>query len=418
MKVLVVGSGGREHALGHALARSRQVRQILFAPGNPGTARLGENFPVDAADVPRLLTLARQQRVDLTIVGPEDPLCAGIVDAFQSAGLRIFGPCAAAARLEGDKAFAKQLMRQAAVPTAEARIFNNFDQAYDYVASRDAAVVIKAAGLAKGKGVMVCDDPADGLLALERVMVDLAFGEAGRTVLVEEKLLGKEVSVHALVDGRSIYVLETARDHKQLGDGDSGPNTGGMGAFSPVADLDDACLKLISEQVLVPVVDQLNKRRTPYVGVLYAGLMLTAGGPKVLEFNCRLGDPEAQVLLLRLRSDLVEAVQAVLDGRLDEAHLEWDPRPAVCVVMASRGYPERHSRGQVISGLDSLDDPDVTVFHAGTARRGDDLITSGGRVLGVTALGTDEHDARRRAYSAVDKIHFEGARWRRDIGQA
>jgi len=418
MRVMVLGGGGREHALVHALARSEQVDELFCVPGNAGTAALARNLPANLDDLAALVDLARSQRVDLTVVGPEGPLCAGIVDRFTTAGLPLFGPSASAARLEGDKAFAKRLMKRAAVPTAEARIFDSFEEARAYVGTRDHGVVVKASGLAAGKGVSVCPDPADGLLALERIMVDHLFGDAGRTVVVEELLKGEELSVMALVDGTTIYLLDTAQDHKALGDGDTGPNTGGMGAYSPAPIATPQVLATVERDVLVPIVDALRREGTTYRGVLYAGLMLTPAGPKVLEFNCRFGDPEAQVLLPRLRTDLAEVLLAVVQGRLDQVELVWDPRPAVCVVLASAGYPGSFQKGKAITGLEEAASmEEVIVFHAGTRGEGQNVVTSGGRVLGVTALGDDLADARRRAYAAVDRIRFDNLYFRRDIGE-
>jgi phosphoribosylamine--glycine ligase len=416
MRVMVIGSGGREHALAFVLARSPRVERVLCAPGNAGTAVVGENISVEVDDQDALVAAARDHSVDLTVVGPEAPLCAGIVDRFEAEGLRIFGPTAAAARIEGDKAYAKRLMKSAYVPTAEARIFDRYGEARSYVASRDTGVVVKAAGLAAGKGVLVCEEPSDGLLALERIMLDRAFGDAGNTVVVEELLTGQELSVLALVDGTTIYVLETAQDHKPIGDGDSGSNTGGMGAYSPAPAATPEVMAKVEREVLVPIVHALRKKGTPYRGVLYAGLMLTAAGPKVLEFNCRFGDPETQAVLMRLESDLFDLLEAVVDGRLDQAEVRWNRKPAVCVVMASQGYPGKYESGKVIEGLDeaaAMDD--VCVFHAGTRRVEDHIVSCGGRVLGVTALGDDIAGAKRRAYEAVGTIHFQNAYYRHDI---
>ena len=415
MNVLVIGSGGREHAICHALARSAELDRLFILPGNAGTAALGTNIPGDAGDVDRALSVARREQIDLTIVGPEDPLAGGIVDAFERAGLRIFGPRAAAARLESDKAYAKQLMRQHAIPTAEARIFTEFDLARQYIASRDEPVVVKAAGLAKGKGVIVCDDPADAILAAENILVKRQFGDAGTSIVVEERLLGREASLLAIVDGHVAVLLEPAQDHKRLGDHDTGPNTGGMGAFSPTPTIDERVTAQVESQILVPVLDAMIRQDTPYRGVLYIGLMLTAAGPKVLEFNCRFGDPETQAILLRLRSDLLALLHAAVTGRLENAAIEWDPRPALCVVMASGGYPEKYPSGLPITGLPE-DTDDLVVFHAGTRRDGDRLVTAGGRVLGVTGLGETLAAARQRVYDAVRGIHFEGAHYRTDLG--
>ena len=416
MRVLIVGSGGREHALAERLARSDHVKQVFCAPGNGGTEAVAQNVSLVPEALKDLASFAAEQRIDLTVVGPEAPLCAGIVDRFQAAGLPIFGPTQAAARLEGDKAFAKRLMRESLVPTAEARTFDRYQDARTYVATRDTPQVVKAAGLAAGKGVIVCDDPADALLALERIMVERQFGDAGRTVVVEEKLKGPELSVLAVVDGHTLYVLEPSQDHKPVGEGDTGPNTGGMGAYSPAPAATEAMMDRIDREILVPIVNALEREGAPYQGLLYAGLMLTAGGPKVLEFNCRFGDPEAQAVLPRLESDLFELLHATVHQKLEEIELKWDPRPAVCVVMASQGYPGAYEKGKEIRGIETAEAAaGVTVYHAGTKRVDGRLVTSGGRVLGVTALGDDLAAAQRRAYEAVDCISFEGAFCRRDI---
>ena len=416
MNMLVIGSGGREHALADRLAASPRVDRVYCAPGNAGTALVAENLPADVSDHDALVSLARDRKIELTVVGPEAPLCAGLVDRFEAAGLRIFGPTAAAARLEGDKAYAKTLMAKCMVPTAEARVFTRFEDAKTFVATRDTPQVVKAAGLAAGKGVIVCDDPADAILALEDIMVNRTFGEAGSKVVVEEKLQGPELSILALVDGRTIYVMESAQDHKPVGEGDTGPNTGGMGSYSPAPIATPGVLDQIESEILVPIVDGLRTDGAPYRGVLYAGLMLTPAGPKVLEFNCRFGDPETQAVLIRLQSDLAEALEAAADGRLEQVELRWDDRPAVCVVLASKGYPGAYEKGKVITGLDQAAAlPDVKIFHAGTRRDGTETVTSGGRVLGVTALGDTIETARQRAYQAVDTIQFDGAFCRRDI---
>ncbi|UCG56757.1 MAG: phosphoribosylamine--glycine ligase [Phycisphaerales bacterium] len=416
MDVLLVGSGGREHAIAWKLAQSRNLGKLYTAPGNPGTAQCGENVPIAVTEIEKLVDFARQNSIGLAVVGPEAPLAAGVVDALEQVGIKAFGPSAQAAQLEADKAFAKQLMRSSAISTAEGRIFDRFSEAKAYIASRDEPVVVKAAGLAQGKGVIVCDDPADGILAAEKIMCDKVFGSAGDRVIVEDKLLGEEASILAFVDGRNIYVMESSQDHKPIGDGDIGPNTGGMGAYSPAPVVTDALMDRISREVLVPIVDGMNRNGTPYRGVLYAGLMMTGGGPRVLEFNVRFGDPETQPILMRLKSDLLEVFLAVCDCKLDEVTLEWDQRPAVCVVMASGGYPGDYEKGKKITGLAEAGRvKDVTVFHAGTAMQGGDIVTSGGRVLGVTALGSTVEKAQARAYEAVDMINFDGAYCRRDI---
>jgi phosphoribosylamine--glycine ligase len=417
MRVLVIGSGGREHALCDAISRSPLLKQLFILPGNPGTATLGTNIPGDPNDIKFALEVARREEIDLTIVGPEDPLANGIVDAFEAAGLRVFGPTQAAARLESDKAFAKQLMRQHAIPTAEAITFTDFERAKEYIATRDEALVVKAAGLAKGKGAIVCEDPAEGIGVAEKMLVDRVFGPAGETIVVEERLLGREASVLALVDGRTIYILEPCQDHKRLLDDDAGPNTGGMGAYCPTDALSDKVMSQVEEQVFVPVLDALVREEIFFRGVLYAGLMLTAAGPKVLEFNCRFGDPETQPLMLRLKSDLLEAIDLCTRGALDEASVEWDSRAALCVVLASGGYPEKYETGKPISGLDAAAGrDDARIYHAGTMADGDRVVTAGGRVLGVTALGDTLTQARENAYNLADQISFEGMQMRRDLG--
>ncbi|MCX5646170.1 MAG: phosphoribosylamine--glycine ligase [Phycisphaerae bacterium] len=416
MDVLLIGGGGREHAMAWKLRQSKQLGKLYIAPGNAGTAQCGENVEIKDNDIPALVDFAKQKRVGLAIVGPEEPLAKGLVDAMEAAQIKAFGPNAAAAQLEADKAFSKQLMRAGAISTAEGRVFDRFSDAKAYIASRDEPVVIKAAGLAKGKGVIVCDDPAEGILAAERIMVDRIFGAAGARIVVEDMLLGEEASILAFVDGHSIYVMESSQDHKPIGDGDTGPNTGGMGAYSPAPIITDDMMVRISREVLVPTVDAMNRNGTPFKGVLYAGLMITSGGPRVLEFNVRFGDPETQPILMRLQSDLLEVFLAVCDGKLEDAFLKWDPRPAVCVVMASGGYPGDYEKGKVITGWKEAEElDDVVVFHAGTRQRNGDVVTNGGRVLGVTALGTNVAAAKARAYEAVDRIHFDGAYCRRDI---
>ena len=417
MKVLLVGGGGREHALAWKIAQSPRVKTLFAAPGNVGMRDVAELVDLSAEDINGVLQFAKRESIDLVVVGPEDPLCMGMVDILSAEGIRAFGPCKAAARLEGDKSFAKEMMQHQSIPTAEARVFTQFRDAKTYVASRDCGMVVKAAGLAKGKGAIVCADPAEAILSLERIMVDREFGTAGDRVVIEEKLNGPEVSVLAFVDGQTIYVMEIAQDHKPIGEGDTGPNTGGMGAYSPTTLLSNKLLRQIESEVLVPIVDALKIEGVTFKGILYAGIMLTAGGPKVLEFNCRFGDPECQPLMMRLRTDLVDIFDACIDGTLDQIQLDWDPRAAVCVVMASGGYPDAYEKGKTIKGLAEAGAmEDVVVFHAGTRPMGEKIVTAGGRVLGVTAIGDDFHQARERCYAAVEKIQFDGAYYRKDIG--
>ena len=416
MNELLIGNGGLEHAIAWKLAQSKNLTRLYIAQGNPGTAQCGENIPVSADNIDELLDFSKQNDIGLVVVGPEDPLAAGLVDKFEAAGIKAFGPSRGAAQLEADKAFAKQLMRASSISTAEGRCFDRFSDAKAYIASRDESVVVKAVGLAKGKGVFVCDDPADGILAAEKIMCDEIFGAAGNKIIVEDKLLGEEASILAFVDGRNIYVMESSQDHKAIGDGDTGPNTGGMGAYSPAPIVTDELISHITHEILVPVVDGMNRNGTPYKGVLYAGVMITGGGPRVLEFNVRFGDPETQPILARLKSDLLEVLLAVCDGTLDRITLEWDRRPAVCVVMASGGYPGDYEKGKKIVGLEKAQQiEDVIVFHAGTKDINGDIVTNGGRVLGVTALADTIKDAKERAYRGVEKITFDGAYCRRDI---
>ena len=417
MKVLLVGNGGREHALAWKIAQSPRVTSLFALPGNPGTAQLADNLPdISPSDFDAIARFARDNRIDLVVVGPEDPLAAGITDRLQQAGLKVFGPTRDAARVEADKWFAKELMRQQSIPTAEARSFTDAAAAEDYVRHRDEPVVVKAAGLAKGKGVSVCYRTPDALAAIDQFMRKKVHGDAGSRVVIEELLTGPEVSVMALVDGRNIYVMEPAQDHKPVDDGDTGPMTGGMGAYSPTPVVNEKILNQIERDVLVPAVDGLVREGIEYKGVLYAGLMLTPSGPRVLEFNCRFGDPETQPLMMRLQSDLVEVMLAVADGRLDQVTLKWDPRPALCVVAASRGYPGKYPTGLQITGIENADAmPDVKVFQAGTKMDGKKLVTDGGRVLSVTAIGPTIADAQKRAYQAIQHIKFEGMHYRKDI---
>jgi phosphoribosylamine---glycine ligase len=422
MKVLVIGKGGREHALVWKLAQSPRVERVYCAPGNAGTAQDGVNVPIEPNDFDALLKFAKKEKIGLTVIGPEDPLAAGIVDAFQREKLRVFGPTKAAAQLEASKVFAKTFMRDADVPTAEFRVFDHPDPARHFIETREYPVVVKADGLAGGKGVFVCDNTAEALAAIEHIMVREEFGRAaGRNVVVEKRLDGAELSIMALIAGRAIVPLPAAQDHKRAGDGDTGPNTGGMGAYTPAPLATAELLGEIEANAFVPTVHAMKRRRTPFRGLLYAGVMCTNQGARILEYNCRFGDPETQPVLMRLQSDLCELLEAVVDDRLGdlpEDALRWDPRPAVCVVMASQGYPGPFARGRVIFGLDEVAKlPDVKVFHAGTKLDNNMVVTDGGRVLGVTALGDTLSEARSRAYEAVAQINFQGAFFRRDIAE-
>jgi len=416
MKILLIGGGGREHALAWKISQSQLCDKLWAAPGNPGIAACAECVPIGAGQKDEILKFASEQKVQMVVVGPEDPLADGLADAVREAGMLCFGPSAKGARIESDKAYAKNLMRSASVPTAEARIFTDLKLAKDFVLSRDHGVAVKAAGLAKGKGVVVCPEPYQAIKPLEQMMQEKVFGAAGDTVVIEEMLTGPEATVLALCDGKNIYPMEPLQDHKPIGDGDTGPNTGGMGAYSPVPIIDDEMMGRIEREILVPIVDAMRRDFGRYEGALYAGLMFTPAGPKVIEFNCRFGDPECQPLMVRLRSDLVEAMVAVCEHRLDNVTLQWDARPAVCVVMSSGGYPGSYQKGLEITGIDSAESlGDVKVFHAGTAEADGKLVTAGGRVLGVTALGNTIAEAQKLAYRAVDKINWEGCYCRRDI---
>ncbi|MBN1558226.1 MAG: phosphoribosylamine--glycine ligase [Lentisphaerae bacterium] len=416
MKILIVGGGGREHALAWKCASDDGAAALYCAPGNAGTAALATNVPLNADDVDGLARWAAEQRPDLTVVGPEAPLCAGLTDRLEAEGLRVFGPTAAAARLEGSKAFAKEIMQAAGTPTAAAQRFTDAGRARQYVRETGAPVVIKADGLAAGKGVIVCDTVEAAEDAVDRVLTERAFGAAGSCLLVEECLTGEEVSILALVDGEHVQLLASSQDHKRVFNNDEGPNTGGMGAYSPAPAAGEALWPVIREQVFDRTLAELKRRGIAYKGVLYAGLMLTADGPKVLEYNCRFGDPETQAILPRVAGGLVPALNACIDGTLDRTPLAWRDEACVCVVMASGGYPGRYRKGCVITGLNEADAlEDVVVFHAGTRLQDGDTVTAGGRVLGVTALGAALEDAVRRAYYAISKITFDQAQYRTDI---
>lgn len=422
MKVLVVGSGGREHALAWKLGQSPQVDTVFVAPGNAGTAAEAvndvRNLDLAATDVAGVVGFAKKNEIDLTVVGPEAPLVAGMVDALQEEGLRAFGPKKAAAELEGSKVFCKDLLRHADVPSGDYKAFRDAESAQTYLNDReDAQVVVKADGLAAGKGVIVCDNRDEALAAVRRIAGEREFGEAGSRLIIEERLFGHEASVLAITDGRTIVTLPPAQDHKPAGDGDTGPNTGGMGAYCPTALVGQSLLEKVEEEILVPTVHHMKRSRRPFQGVLYAGLMMTKQGPKVLEYNVRFGDPECQPLLMRLKSDLFDLLYMTADGRLEEAApLEWDPRPAVCVVMASEGYPGKYDTGFLIRGLDEAAAmEDAKVFHAGTSIINGDVVNTGGRVLGVTALGDTISAAKLKAYQTVKCIRWQGAWCRKDI---
>lgn len=416
MKILVVGSGGREHTLVWKIAQSPLVKTIYCAPGNAGIGQLAQCVPIKDTNIDELLRFADKNHIDLTVVGPEVPLAMGIVDRFQSQGLNIFGPSRRAAEIESSKIFAKYVMKKYGIPTATHKKFDQFEEAKKYLDSVDIPIVIKADGLAAGKGAVVCLTREEAGESLQKMMVDRIFGEAGKKVIIEQYLRGQEVSVLAFTDGVNILPLVPAQDHKPIFDGDKGPNTGGMGAYAPAILVDDEMLKTVQKKILEPAVKGMALEDRPYRGVLYAGLMITRQGPKVIEFNCRFGDPETQVILPLVNSDIVPILQACSNGNLKKMKLEGSNKFAVCVIMASGGYPGKYEKGKQIIGLDREFGDEVIIFHAGTKYTNDRIVTNGGRVLGVTALGADIGDAINRAYRAVGKITFDGAYYRKDIG--
>ena len=418
MKILVVGSGGREHALVWKLRQSPKVTKIYCAPGNAGTALEAENLNIPSDDIHRLVKFAREEKIDLTVVGPEAPLVAGLCDELRRHGLAVFGPSAAAARLEGSKVFTKKLLRKANIPTAAFSVFNRMPEAMQYLDEcEEQAMVVKADGLAAGKGVFVCANLTEARAAVRSILQDRAFGEAGSQIVIEECLEGQEASILAIVDGDTIVPLDVAQDHKRAYDNDKGPNTGGMGAYCPAPVVTSAIMDDIVRRVLIPTIHTMKVEGCPFSGVLYAGIMLTSQGPKVLEYNVRFGDPEAQPVLMRLKTDLAHVLMLAATGRLAELEsLEWDPRPAVCVVMASEGYPGEYTKGQVINGIEAANQvPGAKVFHAGTTLKYGEVVNAGGRVLGVTALGETLSAAKQAAYAAVNKISWQGGWFRTDI---
>ncbi len=419
MNVLVIGGGGREHALAWKLAQSSLVDSVYVAPGNAGTAREPtiKNIDVGAEDIPALVAFADEHDIGLTIVGPEAPLVAGVVDAFKAAGLKCFGPTAGAAQLEGSKAFTKDFLARHAIPTADYETFTEIDPAMAYLERKGAPIVVKADGLAAGKGVIVAETLEAAKEAVQDMLAGNAFGEAGRRVVIEDFLDGEEASFIVMADGVNVLPMATSQDHKRAGEGDSGPNTGGMGAYSPAPVVTDAIYKSIMDEVILPTVRGMAEDGLPYTGFLYAGLMIMADGtPRVIEYNCRFGDPETQPIMLRMKSDLAAHCLAALDGALDKQQTDWDDRASLGVVLAAGGYPGSYARGDVIRGLDRSEEPDRKVFHAGTAEKDGEVVTAGGRVLCVTALGDTVREAQARAYELVREIEWERVVWRGDIG--
>ncbi|MEK9627766.1 MAG: phosphoribosylamine--glycine ligase [Nitrospinota bacterium] len=417
MQVLVIGGGGREHALVWKIKQSPKVEKVYCAPGNAGTGEIAENVSIAADDIDGLLKFALEKEIGLTVVGPEQPLVMGIVDRFEEKGLRIFGPNAKAAELEGSKSFSKGIMEKYGLPTADFKTFNSPEPASEYIKSKNCRLVVKADGLAAGKGVLLCQTADEALAAVESIMGKRSFGEAGDQIVVEEFLDGQEVSVLAFCDGQTVLLMDSAQDHKAAYDGDKGPNTGGMGAYSPAPVFTDVMRQKVRDKIMLPMIRAMQQEGRPYKGILYAGLMLTKTGPQILEFNARFGDPETQPLLVRMESDIVPIFEACIDGTLDQCPLQWKEESSVCVVMAAKGYPESYEKGRPISGLkDANALPGVVVFHAGTKEQDDEVLTSGGRVLGVTATGEDTCKAISKAYEAVEKIKWEGIHFRKDIG--
>ena len=424
MKVLVVGSGGREHAIAWKISQSPRADRVFVAPGNAGTAKDVENIEIAADNITELVNFAKQNEIGLTVVGPEIPLCNGIVDAFEDAGLKVFGPSRAAAQLEGSKVFCKNVLRAADVPIADFQEFHSAEPAERFINERysetpeDCPVVIKADGLAAGKGAIVCGTRDEALEAIDIIARQKQFGDAGNKMIIEDRLQGIEASILAITDGQTILTLPPAEDHKRAHDGDTGPNTGGMGAYCPTPSIDDKTLRWVESNVLVQTVHVMKRKRNPFRGILYAGMMMTPQGPKVLEYNVRFGDPECQPLLMRLKTDFLDLLEATVDRRLSEiGPLQWDERPSVCVVMASDGYPGKYEKGKVIRGLeDAAAIEDVKVFHAGTRLDAEqNVVTNGGRVLGVTALGDSVATAKLQAYKAIKCIRWDGAWCRKDI---
>lgn len=419
MKVLVIGSGGREHALVWKLSQSPRVTRLYCAPGNAGIGQIAENVPIKVDDLPALQGFAADNQIDLTVVGPELPLSLGIADEFRRAKLRVFGPTRNAARIESSKSFSKELMMRCKIPTAKAQTFDNLNRALKYLESHSTPLVVKADGLAQGKGVIVAPTCEEAKAAVTAMLGDHRFGEAGARVVIEEYIEGQELTMMAFADGRTVVPMVAAQDHKRIGEGDTGPNTGGMGAYTPTPLINDQLRLRVLRDVLYPAVEGLSRMGSPFYGVLYAGLMISpVGDPYVLEFNARFGDPETQVVLPLLKTDLVDVLEAIVEHRLDQVHVEWHQHAAVCVVMTSEGYPASYKQGMPIRGLPKLEkEQQVVVFHAGTGKAGKEIVTNGGRVLGVTGFGADLQAARNRAYEAIDSITFDGCYFRRDIAQ-
>lgn len=417
-KILIIGSGGREHAIGWKVAQSPRAGQIYFASGNGGTSRIGINADIKATDIPKLVEFVKKEKIDITLALPDDPLALGIVDEFQKAGLRIWGPTKAAAKLEWSKAFSKDFMHAHNLPTAKFEIFNDFNTAKAYISRQHMPIVIKASGLALGKGVIICQTPQEAMEALESMMVKKVFGESGSTVVVEEFMSGPEISIHAFSDGKTFKMFPPSQDHKKIGVDDTGLNTGGMGTIAPVPFVTNSLMQIIEENIVAPTIMAMEGGGAAFSGVLYPGLMLTEEGPKILEYNARFGDPETQTYVRLLDTDILDIFDACIDGKLNELEIKWKNLSACTIVLASGGYPQNYEKGKMISGIDEAEmQNDIVVFHAGTKLEGNKLVTNGGRVLGVTATGNTLEEALTKAYKAIEKISFEGMQYRRDIGK-
>lgn len=425
-KILIIGSGGREHAIGWKIKQSLRAGDLYFAPGNAGTLKLGMNVSISATDIPKLIEFVKKEKIDLTLALPDDPLALGIVDEFQKQGLRIWGPTKAAAQLEWSKAFSKNFMEKHGLPTARFKTFTNCDEAKDYLTRQPLPVVIKASGLALGKGVLICQTHEEANEALEDILVKKVFGDAGNEVVIEEFLTGPEISIHAFSDGKNYKMFPTSQDHKKVGEGDTGLNTGGMGTIAPVPFVTHELLKIIEDTIVGPTIQAMSDEGTPFVGLLYPGLILTESGPKLLEYNARFGDPETQSYMRLLDTDLLDIFDACIDSTLANLEIKWKTTPpedgqvsAATIVLASGGYPENYEKGKAISGIDKAEmQPDIVVFHAGTAMKDRELVTSGGRVLGVSATAPTLEEALKKAYKAVAEISFEGMQYRKDIGKS
>ncbi len=419
MKVLIVGSGGREHAIAQSVAKSPKVDKIYCAPGNAGIASIAECVDIKAMELKKLADFADKEKIDLTIIGMDDPLVAGVVDVFEAKGLRVFGPAKNAAIIEGSKAFSKDLMKKYNIPTAAYEVFDSPEAAREYLKDCNYPIVLKADGLALGKGVLICEDKAAAMDGVKTLMEDKQFGDAGNTIVIEEFLTGREVSVLCYCDGNTIKPMTSAQDHKRAKDNDEGLNTGGMGTFSPSPFYTKEVQEFCETKVFQPTIDAMKNEGRPFKGILFVGLILTPAGPRVLEYNARFGDPEAQVVLPRMKTDIIDVMEACIDGKLDETELEFEDNAAVCVILASDGYPESYEKGKVITGLDAFDGKEgFYVYHSGTKFDGDNIVTNGGRVLGVTAKGADLKEARANAYKATEWISFDNKYMRHDIGKA